>query len=304
MAHELKFHVLVLPTTWEELMARFKHAEDLGFDLVVTGDHFVDWNEPSRPWLEAWTLLAAAARETSRIRIGTYVTQIPFRNPAMLARQALTVDHISGGRLDVGLGTGLVIDPSCEMIGLENWSNKERVARFEEYVEIVEQLLANEVTSFKGQYYQVKEAVMNPRPVQQPRPPIIVAALGPKMMQITARVADIWNSLSFEQSFEAQLAETAERVQKMDGYCAAIERDPSTLKYSYVMFDPQSRASGGAIAYYENPAEFADMARQVIELGFSEIGLYYPIIEEQIPTFEHIARDVIPELRSQYAGGV
>ena len=303
MTHDLRFHVLVLPTTWEELMARFKHAEDLGFDLAVTGDHFVDWNDPSRPWLEAWTLLAAAARETSRIRIGTYITQIPFRNPAMLARQALTVDHISGGRLDVGLGTGLEIDPSCEMIGMENWSARERVARFEEYVDIVDKLLANEITSFKGEYYEVKDAVMNPRPVQQPRPPIVVAALGPKMMKLTARFADIWNSLSFEQSFEAQLAETRDRVRRMGDYCAAIDRNPESLRYSYVMFDPLSRASGGSIAYYEDTNAFVEMAHRMIDLGISEIGLYYPIIDEQVPPFEHIAREVIPALRSQYGAG-
>ena len=84
------------------MSARFKRVEDPGFDMVTTGDHFVNWSQPSRPWLEAWTLLVAMARETSRIRLATYVTQIPLRNPAMLARQALTLNYISGGRLEVG----------------------------------------------------------------------------------------------------------------------------------------------------------------------------------------------------------
>ena len=121
-------------------------------------------------------LLAAAARETTRIRLATYVTQIPLRHPAMLARQALTVDHISGGRLEVGLGTGLTIDPAYDMIGIPNWEPKERVARFEEYVEIVDRLLSHETSSFEGRYYRIKDAAMNPRPVQRPRPPIVIAA--------------------------------------------------------------------------------------------------------------------------------
>ena len=126
--------------------------EALGFDLVATADHFVDWRNPSIPWLEGWTVLAAAARETSRIKIATYVTQIPFRNPAMLARQALTVDQISQGRLIVGIGTGLVEDPAYDMIGIPNWSYAERVARLKEYVEIVDLMLTNETTTYRGAY--------------------------------------------------------------------------------------------------------------------------------------------------------
>ena len=122
MTHDLRFQVIALPNApWDEVLSRFKYVEDLGFDLVTTADHFVDWNNPSVPWLEAWTVLAAVARETTRIRLATYVTQIPLRNPAMLARQALTVDHLSGGRLEVGLGTGLTIDPAYDMIGIPNW---------------------------------------------------------------------------------------------------------------------------------------------------------------------------------------
>ncbi len=158
MTHDLRFQVLALPNApWNELLRRFKQVEELGFDLVTTGDHFVDWNNPSVPWLEAWTLLAAIARETTRIRLATYVSQIPLRNPALLARQALTLDHISNGRLDVGLGTGLTIDPAYDMMGLPNWGAKERVARFKEYVQIVDQLLANEVTNFEGTYYKIKD---------------------------------------------------------------------------------------------------------------------------------------------------
>lgn len=298
MTHALRFQVLILPNApWAEVMSRFRHVEDLGFDLATTADHFVDWNNPAVPWLEAWTVLAAAARETTRIRLATYVSQIPLRHPAMLARQALTVDHISGGRLEVGLGTGLTIDPAYDMIGIPNWEPKERVARFGEYVEIVDRLLSNEKSSFEGRYYRVKDAAMNPRPVQRPRPPIVIAALGPVMLRHAARHADNWNTLSFAGSFDRQLAETSERIARIDDACAAIGRNPASLRRSYLMFDPASRATGGRIAYYESEDLFVDMVGRIRELGVSELGLYFPILSAQRPAFEKIARDVIPKLK-------
>jgi alkanesulfonate monooxygenase SsuD/methylene tetrahydromethanopterin reductase-like flavin-dependent oxidoreductase (luciferase family) len=299
MTHALRFQVLTLPNApWDELLARFRYVEELGFDLVTTADHFVDWTNPAVPWLEAWTLLAAAARETTRIRLATYVSQIPLRHPAMLARQALTVDHISGGRLEVGLGTGLTIDPAYDMIGIPNWEPKERVARFGEYVEVVDRLLSNERSSYEGRYYRIQNAAMNPRPIQRPRPPIVIAALSPVMLRHAARHADNWNSLSFAPSFEQQLTETAERVARIDDACAAIGRDPSSLRRSYLMFDPASRAAGGRIGYYESESRFGEMVGRITELGISEVGLYFPVVAAQRPMFERIAQDVIPRMKA------
>lgn len=131
MTHPLRFLVQVLPNVaWDEFLRRCRHVEALGFDLIGTADHFVDWSNPSSPWLETWTVLAAIARETSTVRLATWVAQIPLRGPAALAHLALTVDHVSGGRLELGLGTGITPDPSCEMMGLPNWRARERVARF------------------------------------------------------------------------------------------------------------------------------------------------------------------------------
>ena len=177
MPHPLRFQTAIMPNCGiDEFVRRFKHAEDVGFDMATTGDHFVDWTEPSRPWLEAWTALTAVACATSRMRLAHYVNQIPLRNPAMLARQALTVDHISNGRIEVGLGIGLVIDPAYDMIGVPNWTAKERVERFPDYVEVVKRLLDNETASYEGEYYSATGAVMNPRPVQTPRPPTVIVS--------------------------------------------------------------------------------------------------------------------------------
>jgi len=300
LAHELRFLAMTIPnTSWGALLERYQNIEKLGFDVAGMADHFVDWSNPPSPWFDLWTHAAAIAAKTSRIRISTCVAQIPLRNPAMCARQALSVDHISNGRLELGLGLGLTIDPSYAMMGIPNWDNKERVARFVEYVEIVDQLLTNEVTSYKGKFYEVNEAVMNPRPLQKPRPPIMIAAMGPVMLKNAARYADIWNSISFAEDFDDQMEETRHRIEQVDMHCAAIDRDPGALRRSYLMFDAKARPSGGKIKYYESEAIFTDMVERIIELGITDIGMYYPVQEQQLPMFERIATDVIPKLRRQ-----
>jgi len=299
--HKLRFGVGLLPNaSWKEIIKRFKYVEELGFDITGTGDHFVDRSRPNDPWFELWTLLAAIAVETTRIRLGSYVTQIPFRNPALLARQALAVDHISNGRLELGLGTGVLTDPACEIMGIPNWSSKERVARFKEYVEIVDQLLSNEVTTYKGRYYEIREAVMNPRPVQKPRPPITIAAMGSIMLKYAARYADTWNSFSRGNTFEEQLDETRRRTQLVDKYCLDIGRAPSALRRSYLMYDEGARTRGGLINYYDSEKVFVDMVQKLVDVGITEFLLYYPFRGEQLPMFEKIAREVVPELKEKY----
>lgn len=301
MAQPLRFHVLLLPNVgWPELKARVLRLEELGFEVAGFADHLVDWTRPTSPWFELVAVMSAAAEATSTIRIASAVAQIPLRNPALLARQALTIDHISDGRFELGLGTGLTIDPSYEMGGLPNWSNSERVDRFEEYVDLVSRLLAQETTTFEGRFYQVRGAIVNPRPMQLPRPPITVAALGPRMMRLAARYADIWNSASFLPTFDEQLRETRARCDRLDEQCEAVGRDPATLRRSYTMFDAQARPRGGSIAYYESREQFHEQVDQVLALGITEVGIYYPLDPAQLPMFESIALDVLPTLRARH----
>jgi alkanesulfonate monooxygenase SsuD/methylene tetrahydromethanopterin reductase-like flavin-dependent oxidoreductase (luciferase family) len=302
MPHKLRFSVVVLPNVpWPEFLRRCLQVEELGFDALNFVDCFTDWTGAKGPWFELWSQLSAIAMATTRIRLATLVAQIPFRNPALFALQALTADHISGGRLDLGLGTGLEIDPSYPMMGIENWSAKERVARFGEYVEVVDRLLSQEETSYQGRYYRVDAAALLPRPVQSPRPPLIIAAMGPIMLGHAARHADIWNSLSHAETFETQIEETRRRVAAIDARCAAIGRDPASLRRSFLMLDPTARSSGGVFNYYESEETFTQMVQQVIALGISDVVLYYPMSDRQVPTFERIARDVLPALKSAHA---
>lgn len=295
----VRFHVLCLPNaSWDEMLARFVRMEEMGIDVGAVADHFVDWTNPPSPWFESFTLLAAVAAATRTIRLTTCVAQIPLRPPTMLARQVLTLDHISHGRIEIGLGTGLTVDPSYAMAGLPNWDVAERVERFGEYVDLVQLLLANEVTTYHGRFYDAEAAVLNPRPVQQPHPPIMVGAMGPRMMAHAARRADIWNSLSFAADVDEQLRETAARCVLMDELCRSIGREPATLQRSYTMFDALARPNGGAIRYYESVDRFVDVVGRIVELGITDIGLYYPLDPAQLAMFERIATDVLPGLRA------
>ena len=302
MSHALRFQVMMIPSVpWPEYLDRFLRVEALGFEVAGVPDHFCDWANPPAPWLEAWTVLAAVAARTTTLRLTTCVSQIPLRNPGILANQAIAVDQISAGRLELGLGTGLTIDPSYKMTGLPNWSNGERVARFGEYVELIGRLLAGGVTDYDGNYYQAEGAVMNPGSVQQPRLPIMVAALGPQMMRHAARHADIWNTMSFAADLEEQMVELTKRCALMDRLCASVDRAPESLRRSYTMFDATARSGGGKIRYYESDDLFVDMVRRATEVGVTEISLYYPALEAQLPAFERIATEVLPKLRRQHA---
>jgi alkanesulfonate monooxygenase SsuD/methylene tetrahydromethanopterin reductase-like flavin-dependent oxidoreductase (luciferase family) len=304
MGYPLRFHVLLLPNVgWDELKRRVVWLEQLGLEVAALADHLVDWTNPAAPWFESWTALAAMAEATRTIRLATIVTQIPLRNPAMLARQVLTLDHISQGRIELGLGTGLPIDPSYAMAGLPNWGPGERVARCAEYVDLVDTLLSQEITTYEGRYYQVEGTVMNPRSVQTPRPPLMVAALAPRMLRLAARSADSWNSLSFQPTFPEQLGETRARSEAIDSACAAIGRDPATLRRSYTMFDTQARHKGGAIRYYESAQRFSDEVSRLMAIGISDVGMYYPLDPAQLATFETIATEVLPALRAERVSG-
>jgi alkanesulfonate monooxygenase SsuD/methylene tetrahydromethanopterin reductase-like flavin-dependent oxidoreductase (luciferase family) len=266
--------------------------EELGFDALSFADQFANSRGDKGIVFEMWTLISAVAMATTRIRLQTLVAQIPFRNPALFALQALTVDHVSGGRLEIGLGTGLEVDVSYRMMGIENWSAKERVARFGEYVEIVNRLLTAEETSYQGGYYQIDKAVLCPRPIQSPRPPLIIAALGPVMIGHAARHADIWNTMSFAKTLEAKISEARERVATMNARCAKIGRDPSSLRRSYFM------TGGAAFPLYESEKTFTGFAQELIALGFSDLVLAYPRQDQAQRTFERIARNVLPELKA------
>ncbi len=296
MQQKLRFVIAAMQEVpWPEMITRWQRLEAMGLDGAMLADHFVNFEQPKEPWFEGWTLLAALATQTKTIRIGL-LSGMPWRNPAFLARQAMTVDHISNGRLDLGLGAGAPAkdDISYAMTGTPDWPPKERVDRFREYVAIVDQLLRKPESSFEGQYYQVRETIVNPPPVQSPRPPLMIGANGSRMLKIAAQYADTWNTFGGMKvkTHAEMLALTRERNTRMDAYCAEIGRDPSTLRRSVFIFTNEEYRQ-----LYGVPGGFAEIVKGYQEIGITEIIFLYPFVPELMPMFEQIVNEAIPRLK-------
>lgn len=288
MAQPLRFGICIdqnLP--WAETLDKWQRIEALGFDSLWDCDHFIQPSRPTGPYYEGWTLIAGLAARTERIRIGVLVSSNTFRHPALLAKEAVTVDHISNGRLDVGLGAGWYV-PEHQQFGLDFPQPAELVARFREAVEIVDKLLRQEITTYQGQYYQLNEAASRPRPVQQPRPPLTLGAHGPKMLRIVAEYADAWNSFGTP-------AQLAERNRILDEHCAAIGRDPATIVRS--LYGWAARLEDDPWA---SPQAFVDFIGPYREAGINEFIIDKPS-DARWSVMERVAVETIPALRAEAA---
>jgi F420-dependent oxidoreductase-like protein len=271
---------------WPDLLERFRCAESLGVDSAWVCDHFV---QPSRPdyaggYLEGWTLLAALAARTERIRLGVLVSSNTFRHPALLAKEAVTVDHVSNGRLEVGLGAGWYV-PEHEMYGLDLPPAGELVERYREAVEVVDRLLRQEVVSYDGRHYRLTNATFRPAPVQRPRPPLTLGAHKPRMLRIVAEYADRWNSFGSVEEMRARNA-------VLDQHCALVGRDPRSIVrslYGWASMMPRDP--------FASPDAFAEMVELYRAAGVDEFLIDLPA-PEQYSVLEKIVSDLVPKLRA------
>jgi alkanesulfonate monooxygenase SsuD/methylene tetrahydromethanopterin reductase-like flavin-dependent oxidoreductase (luciferase family) len=216
-----------LAQPWNDVVAVATHAEATGWDGVYVADHFMGDNERAggtiSPTFEATAAMAGLAVATDRVRLGSLVFGITYRHPAVLANWAKTVDHMSGGRLLLGVGAGWQINEH-EQYGIELGRPGVRIDRFEESLQVLNGLLREPVTNVAGEHYRLTDAVMEPKPVQSPLP-ILIGGKGDRMMRVVARHADEWNMWSSP-------AEFAERSQVLDAACADLGRDPATIARS------------------------------------------------------------------------
>lgn len=235
---------------WSRIAARAEQFESRGFDAIWIADHFAFPWDPGRPWLEATSLLAGLAARTQRIRLGTMVTHAVYRNPAVLARTAMTIDQISGGRLELGIGTG-ASEYDWTMTGIgDPWPFAERVDRLTEVVEIVNGLLRGTLRTYAGHYYRVADATLAPGPVQQPGPRLVIAAGGPRMVKLAARYADAWvtegayRELWDKQATVDDVARiTRARAELLNEEAAVLGRDPRTIGRIFLAgFSPGSQS--------------------------------------------------------------
>lgn len=272
---------------WPTMVERWRRFEELGFDSVWDCDHFNQPSRPTGPYYEGWTLLAALAARTERIRIGVLVSCNTFRHPGLLAQQAVTVDHVSNGRLELGLGAGWFV-PEHERFGIPFPPPGELVGRFREAVEIVDSLLRHETTTYAGRHYRLTDAYVRPGPVQKPRPPLTLGAHKSRMLRICAEYADAWNSFG-------TVEEMRERNQVLDEHCAAIGRDPRTIWRSFYGWASQMAAQGLPDPWSSAQA-FQDVVGRYAAVGVNEFVVDQPA-PAQLSVLERIAQDVIPGLR-------
>lgn len=210
--------------TFQELATAWRAAEDAGFVSGWIYDHLTALGDPTLPSLEPWTLLAALATQTKTLRLGVMVTDNSLRHPAMLAREAVTVDQISGGRLEFGIGAGNPRSESdYQMYGFKVGGIGERISRLAEACQVFEMLWTQEEASFSGRYYTLDHARPYIFPVQQPHPPLLIGGKGDRTLRLTARYADAWNYVGPFEGFP-------DAVQRLRAACERVGRDVSTLR--------------------------------------------------------------------------
>jgi F420-dependent oxidoreductase-like protein len=258
MRHPLRFGLKNSgqDTTIDELRAVWRIADEGGFDHVWDFDHLasIGGGGPDRQIYEGWTLQAAMAEATKRVRLGCLVTGNTYRHPVLLAKMAVTVDHLSGGRLEFGIGAAWA-EIEHEMYGIEGLDH--RVGMLSESLRILKSLWTQERTDFDGRYYHLKDAIANPKPIQKPHPPIWIGASGATTLRLVARHADVWNIAGGDPDRVGEL--TAMLVEA----CGAVGRDPSEIRRSLQFgWDGVDRQ------------ELVDLCGRYLELGVTEQVIY------------------------------
>ena len=267
----------------------WRMIDELGFDHLWLFDHLVaiHQDEPA-PIYEGWTLLASVAEVTKRTRIGLNVTGNLYRHPGLLAKIAVTVDHLSGGRLEMGIGAGWN-EPEFLMYGMPfPESAAERIDRLDEACCVLKALWTQPRASFEGRYYRLVDAIAEPKPLQRPHPPLWVGGNGPKRtLKVAAKRADVWSCDVWPASADA-MESTYALSRVLDEHCAAIGRDPTTIRRAHVLL-----ADGT-----DTPIE---IAQRSLRAGFTDF-LLFPVkalgaggdLRAGIET----AADLLPRLRA------
>jgi len=279
LTHPLRFGLKLSgqDTTVEALRAVWRIADEGGFDHVWDFDHLASIGDggPDRPIYEGWALQAAMAEVTRRVRLGCLVTGNTYRHPVVLAKLAVTVDHLSGGRLEFGIGAAWA-EIEHTMYGIEGLDH--RVGRLSESLRIIKSLWTEERTNFEGRYYHLTDAIANPKPVQKPYPPIWIGASGETTLRLVARHADVWNISGGDPDRVNELTNMLEAA------CATVGRDSSEIRRS-LQFGWDGK----------NRSELLELCGQLLEAGVTEQVIYLRGAEP-VALAEQIA-EALPELR-------
>ncbi len=287
---------------FQETLALGQHVAATGWDGMWLADHFMpNATDTSTPWPEAWTTLAALAPQVPGIRLGTLVTGNTYRHPAVLAKMAATVDHISGGRLVLGIGSGWQ-ENEHQQYGIEFGTVRQRLDRLEEACAMIKSLFNEPSANFEGRFYTLKEATLEPKPLQ-PNLPLMVGGGGEKVtLRITARYADEWNVWGTVETM-------IHKMKILDRHCEDIGRDPKDIQRSAVAllflsdddkFIQQIRETVDRALIAGNLAEVQDTVKAYQEAGVDELLVPDFTLgqgQQKIDTLDTFINDIAPLVR-------
>lgn len=235
------------PLAWPELLDLARRLDaDSNFDSFWLPDALLANGPPDEPRLDAWTALSAIAQATSRLRLGVLVSGNAFRHPAVLAKIVTTLDHVSGGRITLGIGAGWPGDH--RRYGIDFWTRAERLARLEEAVQVIKLLWTQPRPEFEGAYYKLDEPPYSPPNVQRPHPPILIGGGSEPMLRVVAKYADV----------ASPMIDVAEAIAKVDAYCGEIGRDAKEIRW----------IGGGNLFLHDDP----QVQRRAIQFALQQYG--------------------------------
>ena len=286
----MKLSVVILPAErWTRASAMWRRADEYGLHAAYTYDHLSWRSFRDRTWFSMVPTLAAAAVETTSLRLGPLVTTPNFRHPLLLAKDLLALDDISDGRISIGLGSGGT-GFDATVLGQPSWSSDERHRRFEEFTRTLDQLLRESVSNLPGPFYPIVDSRQFPGPRQQPRPPIYVSALGPKTLALAAEMADGWVSFGHPGADRSKSTYDSVRAQLglLEELLEARGRVPGSMERVLLDFEGDERP-------LDSYAAFIDWAGRYNELGMSEVVVHWPIPDSEYDcdstVFERIATE-------------
>ena len=292
--------------SWQELSETWRRLEEYGFDGAWCHDHFIPagTRDTDGPCMDGWTALAALAAQTARMRLGVFVTGNTYRNPALLAKIATTVDHISGGRLNFGIGASWY-EAEHTAYGFEFGTTGQRLARLAEALEVITRLWSGEDrVSFDGKYYELQDAPFLPRPVQQPRPPIWIGGSGErKTLRLVAQYADAWNGLG-------ALSTLQQKVEVLRRHCEDVGRPfeqiqitagvpviPDAIYDGYIERNAQRQGIAPEDLRRRTVGGSAEDMRAAVQT-YADAGFTHLILMVNTPydwaVFDRFAKDVLP----------
>ena len=275
----------------------FVFAESIGLDNAWVIDQFGIDGVPEVPLLEAWTTLAGLARETERIRIGAMVTNVSTRNPGVLAKSILTVDQISGGRVEAVLGGGFY-PVEHAALGIDFLDGAGRSERLREAVAILDGALRGDTVTHDGVHFRLSDATFRPAPTQLPRPPLWVAAQAPRSLRVAVQYADAVVSLGEEgQPIEKSLPAFRARMARLDELCVEEGRDPTSLRRCYF-------AGWANEPIFASVEATAELIGRYVEAGATDFTFYLynpaePLLEDFVAEHRAATRDQLEQVAAE-----